>query len=188
MRITSSLSGTHPHTIHSPEPWCQADLPRCRYVLMLITLELRMPRPGRDGCGAVFVSQTSCVGGLLFSTVPANELGTAGLTNTLHVTGLTCDVSRGEVPGRLVIFTFFPCFTLDLRHADRHGRGRSQQSDPVHPESCLGSVGQFSSPTEDAYIGVFSLPYSAPSWVLTQALNLPPGWAVMPQNLWPDLK
>ena len=118
---------------------------------MLITLELRMPRPGRDGCGAVFVSQTSCVGGLLFSTVPANELGTAGLTNTLHVTGLTCDVSRGEVPGRLVIFTFFPCFTLDLRHADRHGRGRSQQSDPVHPESCLGSVGQFSSPTEDAF-------------------------------------
>lgn len=41
------------------------------------------------------------------STVPANELGTAGLTNTLHVTGLTCDVSRGEMPGRLVIFTFF---------------------------------------------------------------------------------
>lgn len=109
------------------------------------------------------VSQTSCVGGLLFSTIPTNELGTVGLTNTLHVTGLTCDVSRGEVPGRLVIFTFFPCFTLHLRHAERHGRGRSPQSDPVHPESCLGSVGQFSSPTEDAYIGVFSLPYSAPS-------------------------
>lgn len=102
-------------------------------------------------------------GRLAVSTIPANELGTAGLTNTLNVTGLTCDVSRGEVPGRLVIFTFFPCFTLNLRHADRHGCGRSQQSDPVHLESRLGSVSQFSSPTEDAYTEVFRLPYSAPS-------------------------
>lgn len=88
-----------------PGPCCQADLPQCRCVLMLITAELRMPRPGTDGCCTV--SQTSCVGGLQLSTIAANELGTVGLTNTFCVTGLTCGVSRGEVPGRLVIFTFF---------------------------------------------------------------------------------
>lgn len=62
----------------------------------------------------LFVSLASCVGGLWLSTLPANELGALGLTNIFCVTGLTCDVSQGEVLGRLVIFTFFPCLILDL--------------------------------------------------------------------------
>lgn len=76
------------------------------------------------------VSQTSCVGGLLFSTIPTNELGTVGLTNTLHVTGLTCDVSRGEVPGRLVIFTFFPLF---------HPSSETRRETRPWPESAVRS-------------------------------------------------
>lgn len=35
------------------------------------------------GCGTVFASPESCVGGLQFSTIPANELGAFDLTNTL---------------------------------------------------------------------------------------------------------
>ena len=51
---------------------------------------------------------------------PANELGAFGLTNMFCVTGLTCDVSQGEVPGSLIIFTFSPCLILDLRQVERH--------------------------------------------------------------------
>lgn len=94
---------------HNPLPGarCQPDLSRCRCVLLLIVVELCMPGPGRDGCCTVFVSQASCVGGLQLSIIPTNKLGAFGLTNTFCVTGLTCDVSQGEVPGSLVIFTFF---------------------------------------------------------------------------------
>lgn len=35
------------------------------------------------GCCTVFASQETCVGGLQFSTIPANELGAFDLTNTL---------------------------------------------------------------------------------------------------------
>lgn len=72
-----------------PGPRCQPDLSRCRYVLLLMVVELCMPGPGRDGCCTVFVSQVSCVGGLQLSTIPTNELGAFGLTNTFCVTGLT---------------------------------------------------------------------------------------------------
>ena len=61
---------------------------------------------------ALCVSQASCVGGLQFSIIPANELGAFGLTNMFCVTGLICDVSQGEVPESLIIFTVFLVLSL----------------------------------------------------------------------------
>ena len=98
---------------------------------------------------ALFVSQASCVDGLQFSTIPANELGAFGRT-PFPVTGLTCDVPRGEVPGRLIIFTFFPCLILDLRQAGRHGGISGQTRHTLDSEFLLGSPGQPSYLTEDA--------------------------------------
>lgn len=185
-RIMSSLSGTHPHTIHFPGP--AADGTSQRRCVLLLTM--CVPRPGgTDPALCLFPKRAAWVA-LQLSTVPANELGALGLTNTFCVTGLTCDVSQGECPEALLFLLFFFCLVLSLIWDRQEATVESVVSLGSGSESCLGSLGQSSSPTEDTQNGIraFSLPHSEQSWVLTQALNLPPGWAAKTQRLWSDLK
>lgn len=77
-----------------------------RCVLLLMMAELRVPRPGgRDPALCLFPEQAAWVA-LQRGTVPANELGALGLTNTFCVTGPTCDVSQGECPEALLFLLF----------------------------------------------------------------------------------
>lgn len=106
-----------------------------------------MPSPGGMGAAlCLFLERALWVAGSS-APFPANELGAFGLINTFCVTGLTCDISQGEAPGRLIIFTFSPCVILDLRQVERHGGVSRMVSSS---ESCLVSLGQYPSLTEDA--------------------------------------
>lgn len=110
-----------------PGPCCRWDPSQHRCVLLLTMAELCFPRPGgMDPALCLFPKRAAWVA-LQLSTVPANELGALGLTNTFCVTAWHVMFPKESARKPCYFYFYFlPCLVLDLRQAGSHSGVSSQ--------------------------------------------------------------